>query len=81
VPAGAGSQFAELNASQASTLYQDVATTPGQTLRWELLHRGREGVDVMAVHIAAPATRQGTATRQGPLISDGNTAWGKHSGV
>ncbi|MER5295586.1 hypothetical protein ABT382_26460, partial [Streptomyces pharetrae] len=29
VPAAEGSQFAELNANQESTLYQDLRTTPG----------------------------------------------------
>ncbi len=81
VPAGSGSQFAELNATQASTLYQDVSTTPGQTLRWELQHRGRAGVDVMAVHIGAPVQPLGVGTQQGPLISDGRTAWGTYAGL
>src|SRR4051794_41285523 len=48
VTAGSGRQFAELNANMASTLYQDVPTTPGQTLRWQLLHPGPAGTDVMA---------------------------------
>ncbi|WP_336032653.1 DUF7507 domain-containing protein [Geodermatophilus sp. FMUSA9-8] len=77
VSAGSGSQFAELNATQPSTLYQDVTTTPGTTLRWELQHRGRAGTDVMAVNIGAP---NGTLARQA-LISDGTSAWGTHSGT
>ncbi|SFT91640.1 conserved repeat domain-containing protein/fimbrial isopeptide formation D2 domain-containing protein [Geodermatophilus amargosae] len=81
VPAGSGAQFAELNANQVSTLYQDVPTTPGQTLRWELKHRGRLGVDTMAVHIAVPGVLLTAATRQGGNLSDGRTAWGTHSGV
>ncbi|NEM07508.1 DUF7507 domain-containing protein [Geodermatophilus normandii] len=81
VPAGSGAQFAELNANQVSTLYQDVPTTPGQTLRWELKHRGRLGVDTMAVHIAVPGVPLSAATRQGGNLSDGRTAWGTHSGV
>ncbi|MCZ2827255.1 hypothetical protein O2W14_00215 [Modestobacter sp. VKM Ac-2986] len=77
VPAAAGSQFAELNATQPSTLYQDLPTTPGQTLRWELAHRGRSGTDVMSVVLGAPS---GLLTGQGNL-SDGRTAWGVHSGT
>ncbi|MGX5655869.1 DUF7507 domain-containing protein, partial [Geodermatophilus nigrescens] len=80
VPAGSGGQFAELNANQVSTLYQDVPTTPGQALRWELQHRGRLGTDTMAVHIAAPGVPLSLATRQGGALSDGRT-WGTHSGV
>lgn len=76
VPAAKGSQFAELNATQASTLYQDVAVTPGQTLRWQLQHRGRNGVDTMSVSIGPVG---------GPLVTqatfgDGQS-WGTHSGV
>ncbi len=78
VPADTGSQFVELNATQASTLYQDVATTPGQTLGWSLAHRGRNGTDVMRVVIGAPG---GTLTQSGSNLSDGNTAWGHHDGT
>ncbi|BCJ40080.1 hypothetical protein GCM10010168_29380 [Actinoplanes ianthinogenes] len=74
--AGSGVQFVELNANYVSTLYQDVATTPGQTMRWELKHRGRLGTDVMAVKIG-PAG--GTLVQQGGPISDANTAWGVSS--
>ncbi|MFK3678080.1 hypothetical protein ACI2IP_10120 [Microbacterium sp. NPDC090218] len=77
VPAAAGRQFAELNANSASRLYQDVATTPGQTLSWSLKHRGRSGTDVMRVMIGSPT---GTLVQNGPNLSDGTTAWGAHSG-
>lgn len=78
VPAAAGRQFAELNANSASRLYQDVTTTPGQTLAWSLKHRGRAGVDVMRVLIG-PAT--GALAQNGPNLSDGTTAWGTHTGT
>lgn len=76
VPAEQGSQFAELNATQASTLYQDVAVTPGQVLRWQLKHRGRSGTDTMRVSVGpvgGPLVSQAT-------LSDG-LSWGTHSGV
>jgi uncharacterized repeat protein (TIGR01451 family) len=72
----AGNQFVELNASKAGTLSQSIATAPGQTLSWSLLHRGRAGTDVMEV-------RLGTSTTTGTLqasLSDGLT-WGRHSGT
>lgn len=77
VTAGSEFQFAELNATQASTLYQDIATSPGQSLRWELQHRGRAGTDVMAVLIGTPS---------GPLVtqqtlSDGTSGWGTYAGL
>lgn len=60
VPSAEGDQFAELNANIASRIYQDVATEPGAVYQWSVLHRGRDGVDVMAVLIgdaAQPLTR------------------------
>ena len=78
VPAGAGRQFAELNANSAGTLYQDVATIPGQTLAWSLKHRGRSGTDTMRVLIGSPT---GALTQSGPNLTDPNTAWGTHSGT
>ncbi|MEV6406129.1 hypothetical protein AB0M58_24715 [Streptomyces bobili] len=44
VPAADGAQFAELNAFEVSTLYQDLPTTPGTKLYWRLYHRGRQVV-------------------------------------
>ena len=76
--AATGTQHAELNANQVSTLYQDVATVPGQTLKWQLQHRGRAGTDVMAVLLGAPS---GPLLQQGAAISDPNTAWGTYSGL
>ncbi|WIM93565.1 hypothetical protein ACTOB_005547 [Actinoplanes oblitus] len=71
--AGSGVQFVELNANFVSTLYQDLPTTPGQTLRWELKHRGRLGLDTMAVKIG-PAG--GTLVQSGGPIADQPTSWG-----
>lgn len=51
-----GDQFAELNASQDSSLYQIVNTTPGKMYRWGLSHRGRSGVDTMALIIGPNQT-------------------------
>ena len=83
VPAADGQQFAELNANQVSTLYQDVPTVPGTPMTWSLYHRGRLGTDVMRVLIGAP----GSTTAQVPTgassadISDDNTAWRHYTGV
>ncbi len=77
VPAFDGNQFAELNATQNSALYQNLCLTPGTVMNWSLRHRGRAGTDVMRLRIGADlasATVQGTMT-------DGNTAWGLHSGT
>ena len=46
-----GKQFAELNADEESTLYQYAETVGGNVYEWGLSHRGRMGVDQMAVII------------------------------
>ncbi|MFJ5774457.1 isopeptide-forming domain-containing fimbrial protein [Streptomyces sp. NPDC093094] len=76
VPAADGAQFAELNANQVSTLYQDLPTTPGTKLYWRLYHRGRQGDDTMALDIGAP----GSVVEQ-RRFTDGNTAWGHYTGT
>lgn len=76
VPAAHGSQFAELNAYQVATLYQDLPTTPGSKLYWRLYHRGRLGQDTMALDIGAPGS-----TVEQRRFTDGNTAWGYYTGT
>ncbi|WP_327675330.1 DUF7507 domain-containing protein [Kitasatospora sp. NBC_00458] len=76
VPSADGAQFAELNANQVSTLYQDLSTTPGATLYWRLYHRGRLGQDTMALDIGRP----GAAVQQ-RQFTDGNAAWGFYTGT
>ena len=46
-----GSQYAELNAEQESTLYQEADTVGGNVYEWGLSHRGRAGLDRMALII------------------------------
>jgi gliding motility-associated-like protein len=75
VPAYAGNQHAEINYTQMSALYQDVATTPGSILVWYFAHRGRAGVDVMQLRIGAPGN-----TQQQGQFSTGNTSWNVFSG-
>ena len=77
VVAPVGNQFVELNANEAGTLSQSIATTPGQILQWSLLHRGRVGVDTMQVLIGSSnSTLEPIRT-----ISDGTSAWGRYSGA
>ena len=70
-----GDQFAELNASQDSSLYQIINTAPGKMYRWGLSHRGRSGVDTMALIIGpnqtyAPKKASSTARDQLMKIVD-----------
>lgn len=76
VTAAVGSQHAELNANLPSALYQDLPTIPGTVMRWSLAHRGRAGMDTMAVNIG-PAG--GTLVEQTQLEDD-TRAWGRYSG-
>lgn len=46
-----GIQAAELNANQASSLYQYIKTESGSQYKWKLSHRGRLGADIMALVI------------------------------
>lgn len=46
-----GDQFAELNADEESTLYQYATTVVGNVYEWGLSHRGRSGIDQMALII------------------------------
>ena len=82
VPASAGNAFAELNANTAGTLYQDVVSTPGATMSWSLVHRGRGGDDVMQVLIGdANVADVSSATGwnfTSPDLTDGIAAWGAH---
>ncbi|WP_395684146.1 hypothetical protein, partial [Dokdonella sp.] len=42
IAARQGTQFAELNAQQASRLYQNVCMVTGETVSWTFSHRGRQ---------------------------------------
>ena len=70
-----GQQFAELNADQESSLYQIVTTDPGKMYKWSLSHRGRDGLDTMALVIGpnqtyAPKKTSATARDQLMQIVD-----------
>lgn len=47
VTAREGNQHAELNATEASRLSQNVCVVNGERITWEFSHRGRNGNDVM----------------------------------
>lgn len=76
VDATSGRQLAELNANEPATLFQEIATVPGETLRWSLDHRGRDGFDEMSINFGAP----GESPNYSQLIGDGQ-AWGNWTGL
>ncbi len=49
-------QAAELNADEASTLYQYIKTEADSQYKWDLYHRGRHGADIMALVIGPKQT-------------------------
>ena len=57
-----GDQFAELNADEESTLYQYATTVGGNVYEWGLSHRGRMGIDRMAVIIGPKQSQIDPAT-------------------
>ena len=66
-----GNQFAELNAFEVATLYQDIATTPGEVYFYRFYHRGRIGADTLAFNVGNPIGAQ-TKIRE---VTTGNMAW------
>ncbi|MBC2682613.1 isopeptide-forming domain-containing fimbrial protein [Bacillus toyonensis] len=75
-----GHQYAELNASSVGMLYQDVETTPGQTIHWRLAHKGRLGTDTMRLRIGA-VTANPLETPEVQQMTDGNETWGRYEGT
>ncbi|EUJ42582.1 putative peptidoglycan linked protein, partial [Listeria riparia FSL S10-1204] len=75
-PSISGNQWAELNANEVSALYQDIPTTPGVKVRWQVYHKGRYGVDTAVVEFGAP---DGPMTQQAEMVDDKGT-WGLYTG-
>ncbi|MFO0851590.1 MAG: PEP-CTERM sorting domain-containing protein [Gemmataceae bacterium] len=82
VPSYEGTDFAELNANQVSTLYQDVAGIPaGAQVGFQFAHRGRAGVDTMRLTITDLGANGVLGGGDDTVLftnlySDGNTAGG-----
>ncbi|MBC2285721.1 LPXTG cell wall anchor domain-containing protein [Listeria booriae] len=71
-----GNQYAELNAVEASALYQDIATTPGAKVRWQVAHQGRDGKDTAVVKFGAPSNLKTIET-----MTTSNDGWKTYSGT
>lgn len=75
--AAEGTQYAELNAEKESSLYQDVLTTPGATMNWQVAHAARlrngynifSGTDTMYVVIMAADKAESLSSDQALLKS------------
>lgn len=74
VPAYAGDQFAEINASQNAALYQDVNITEFGVVNYGFAHRGRAGTDVMRVDIIYAGLNGVIDTPESNMLGLGTTA-------
>ena len=87
VPAYEGVYFAELNATQASTLYHNFIPVAGSTFEVSYAHRGRTGIDVaqaQIIDLGADGLVGGTGVNADTVLaaqnaSDGNAAWGVYT--
>ncbi|ADB51827.1 hypothetical protein [Conexibacter woesei] len=77
VPSADGDQFAELAGTEPSELFQDVATTPGETFVYRIFHRGRRGDDTMRIEIGPP----GGPPDASRTVTTSNTEWQQVVGV
>ncbi len=96
VPSRAGGQHAELNASQASRIYQSVCVLPNDEIGWQFSHTGYDNsglfrTDVMEFKLGAAGNRvvrAGTTTAGGGGVTtcyneggvSGNTCTSSRSG-
>lgn len=85
-PSNGGSRYAELNATQSSTLFQDVTGIAADAIvGWSLAHRGRTGEDTMRLTITDLGEDGVFGTLDDEeLFTDTFTdglAWQQHSGT
>ncbi len=69
-----GQRLCEINANGFAAMYQDLKLNPGETIKWSIDHRGRDGVDTMDILIGAPGKE---AVQQ---IAQTGTSWKTYSG-
>lgn len=81
VPAHSGSVFAELNANNPGTLFQNVCLLAGETLTWSFAHRARSGAANPQIVNLEVADSSGTVIQslatQSTLLAD---EWQVNSG-
>ena len=74
LPAGSkaahGTQYAELNAEDMGTLYQDVLTAPGAELSWSFSHRSRVGTGENTMYLIIASSKDGAKIKTQAQIND-----------
>ena len=76
IAAATGRQFLQLLDASSTSVHQDVATGPGETLAWSLAHRALTGSASIEVRLGAP----GEPGEVRATLRDGE-AWTRHSGT
>jgi uncharacterized repeat protein (TIGR01451 family) len=76
VPAYAGQQFNEVQGHSQHSIYQDVTSVPGSTIRWQFAHRGRQGNDTIEVRLGSTSS-----TVAQSRFTTGTTGWQVYSGT
>lgn len=67
-----GSQMIELNANVNAAIFQDLATVPGEVMRWSLKHASRNGsAESMKVEIGNPTNSVAAVMASAPEDGDG----------
>ena len=83
VRAAGGYQFAELNAQANSALYQDIVVFAGESIPWEVSHRGRQKddiADVAEVFISDPNDWTGS-TFSGDKLYSANISTSRNGSI
>ena len=74
LPAGSkaahGTQYAELNAEDVGTLYQDVLTAPGAELSWGFSHRSRKYTGENTMYLIIASSKDGAKIKTQAQIND-----------
>ena len=74
LPAGSkaahGTQYAELNAEDMGTLYQDVLTAPGAELSWSFSHRSRVGTGENTMYLIIASSEDGAKIKTQAQINE-----------
>jgi uncharacterized repeat protein (TIGR01451 family) len=82
IPSYSGNQFAEMNANQVASMYQDIATVPGTTLTYQFAHRARRAINNVVVDTATVSTgTPGGSLTQLRTFSTDSTDWVVYQGT
>jgi uncharacterized repeat protein (TIGR01451 family) len=82
VPSYSANQFAEMNANQVASIYQDIATVPGTTLTYQFAHRARRAINNVVVDTATVSTgTPGGSLTQLRTFSTDSTDWVVYQGT